>query len=224
MVILHAGAKVKGRVLKDRIPDPTGLLKWLGDDRAQIPFKDKADIQARGSAFQAIIEQWTKHHEVVVMISPPEILSLTPGPAATIHLVIPCQDMGRHMDPAIQEVLEVLARNGTRPAGPMFSLHNRRPTDSFDFEIGFPVEKPVQEQGRVRNSTLPGVKVVRTVYQGPYDQLADAWRALQKWVRDQQLPVAERFWECYLNNPDEVQDPKEYLTELNWVLADQPRV
>lgn len=34
MIILHAGAKAKGIVVKDRIPDPDGLLKWLGNDRA----------------------------------------------------------------------------------------------------------------------------------------------------------------------------------------------
>jgi len=26
-----------------------------------------------------------------------------------------------------------------------------------------------------------------------------------------------RFWERYLNNPDEVKDPALYRTELNWV-------
>lgn len=156
------------------------------------------------------------------MITTPEIRALAPRPTAAIHLVIPCQDMGRYMDPAIREVLEVMGRCGTLPAGPMFSLHNRRPTDSFDFEIGFPVGQPIKEEGRVRNSVLPGVKVVRAVYEGPYEHLGDAWRALEKWVRENQLPAAERFWESYLNNPDEVKDPKHYLTELNWVLTDRP--
>ena len=122
------------------------------------------------------------------MITPPEIVTTTEQPAATIHLVIPCQDMGRYMDPAIQEVLKALEAQGMRPAGPMFSLHNRRPTDHFDFEIGFPVEKAITPTGRVKNSKLPAMKVVRTVYHGPYDGLVGAWRALEAWVKQEKLP------------------------------------
>jgi Domain of unknown function (DU1801) len=58
MIILHAGAKAKGLVLKDRIPDPLGLIKWLGNDRAQIIFKDTTDIRTKKQALQAIIGAW----------------------------------------------------------------------------------------------------------------------------------------------------------------------
>ena len=58
MIILHAGAKAKGIVVKDRIPDPEGLIKWLGNDRAQIVFKEAADIKAKEKALQAIVKTW----------------------------------------------------------------------------------------------------------------------------------------------------------------------
>lgn len=58
MIILHAGAKAKGIVLKDSIPDPAGLIKWLGNDRGQIVFKDVSDIKARTKALQAIVRAW----------------------------------------------------------------------------------------------------------------------------------------------------------------------
>jgi hypothetical protein len=58
MLILHAGAKAKGIVLKDRIPDPDGLLKWMGNDRAQIVFEDAADIQAKEKALKVIVKIW----------------------------------------------------------------------------------------------------------------------------------------------------------------------
>ncbi len=58
MIILHAGAKANGRVLKDRIPDPQGLLKWLGDDRAQLVFRDLADITSKRTALRSIITAW----------------------------------------------------------------------------------------------------------------------------------------------------------------------
>jgi hypothetical protein len=60
MLILHAGAKAKGIVLKDRIPDPEGLIKWLGNDRAQIAFRNAADITMNKNALRAIISAWVK--------------------------------------------------------------------------------------------------------------------------------------------------------------------
>ena len=154
------------------------------------------------------------------MISPPEVVTTQEVPTATIHLVIPGRDMPKYMDPAIQEIIQVLADQGMRPVGPMFSYHHRRPSDTFEFEIGFPVERAITEAGRVKNGKLPAERVVRTVYQGPYEGLSQAWPALQEWVREQKLPETGRFFECYLNNPDEVKDPKDYRTELNWVLEE----
>lgn len=153
------------------------------------------------------------------MTTPPEVIELKEQATASIHLTIPGRDMPKHMDPAIQEIIKVLADQGAQPAGPMFSYHYRRPSDSFDFEIGFPVTKAIRESGRVVNSKLPAVKVARALYRGPYEGLSEAWSALQRWVRDEKLPETGRFFERYLTNPDEVKDPKDYRTELNWVIG-----
>ena len=90
---------------------------------------------------------------------------------------------------------------------------------TFDFEIGFPVSQPVKVEGRVINSALPAVTVVRSVYTGPYEGLAQAWPALQNWVRSNGHGETGKFWECYLTNPEEVKDPKNYRTELNWIVG-----
>lgn len=60
MLILHVGAKARGIVLKERIPDPEGLIRWLGNDRAQITLKDAPDIKAKAKALQAIVSAWIR--------------------------------------------------------------------------------------------------------------------------------------------------------------------
>lgn len=151
------------------------------------------------------------------MITTPEIVRSEAVATAVVHLTIPGRDMGRYMDPAIQEVIRAITSQGATILGPMFSYHLRRPSDTFDFEIGFPVSRPITPVGRVVNSRLPAAMVARAVHQGPYEGLAQAWQALQQWVRAQGGGEEGRFWERYLNNPDEVKDPALYRTELNWV-------
>lgn len=58
MVVLHAGAKARGIVLRGRIDDPAGLLQWRGADRALVVFRDAEDITARRKAFQSIVRAW----------------------------------------------------------------------------------------------------------------------------------------------------------------------
>ncbi len=153
------------------------------------------------------------------MISTPEVITTKEVITAAIPLVIPGRDMPKYMDPAIQEIIKTITGQGVQITGPMFSYHHRRPSDTFDFEIGFPVSKAIKEEGRVINSKLPSVKVVRSVYTGPYEGLAQAWTALQKWVRENGHGENGKFWEAYLTNPDEVKDSKNYKTELNWIVG-----
>lgn len=154
------------------------------------------------------------------MITPPEVISTKEIATAVIPLIISGRDMPKYMDPAIQEIIKTITGQGINIAGPMFSYHHRRPSDTFDFEIGFPVSKAIKEEGRVKNSKLPAVKVVRSVYQGPYEGLAQAWPALQKWVRENGHGETGMFWESYLNNPSEVKSASEYRTELNWIVSE----
>jgi len=61
-LILHLGAKA--RALPEgglAIADPTGLLKWLGKDRAQVEFSSAADFTAKLPALQTLLRQWTTH-------------------------------------------------------------------------------------------------------------------------------------------------------------------
>lgn len=58
-LILHRGAKVRsGPGLQ--LDDPTGRLRWLGQDRAQLLYADAADLRAGAAALQALVREWIK--------------------------------------------------------------------------------------------------------------------------------------------------------------------
>lgn len=61
-LILHLGAKVRALPAGGvAIDDPAGLLKWLGQDRAQVEFSSAADLHAKLPALQALLRQWITH-------------------------------------------------------------------------------------------------------------------------------------------------------------------
>jgi hypothetical protein len=59
-LILHLGAKAReGEGIT--IPDPSGLLQWLGKDRAMVSFTSEAELADRGEALTAVLLAWLPH-------------------------------------------------------------------------------------------------------------------------------------------------------------------
>ena len=60
----------------------------------------------------------------------------------------------------------------------------------------------------------PPMEVVSTIHKGPYDSVTPTYQALWDWVEDNGYELAGPPMERYLNGPDEVSSPDEYLTEI----------
>lgn len=154
------------------------------------------------------------------MLTEPQILTTRAEPAAVIRLTIPREQIQQLMGPAIHEVIAAVAAQGIGPAGPVFSRHFCVDPAIFDFEVGVPVSGPVQPSGRVHASELPAAKVIRTVYQGPYENLGPAWGEFTAQIeRMEEIKAASGFWERYVYGPESSPDPAQWRTELNRVLA-----
>ena len=58
--VLHLGAKVRAEDIREMIPDPNGLLKWLSKDRALLVIRDAADLEAKRDSLKALITEWIR--------------------------------------------------------------------------------------------------------------------------------------------------------------------
>jgi len=154
------------------------------------------------------------------MIDTPQLIQTEEQLTAVIHLTVPRAEISIFMGPAIAEIMSIITAQGAAITGLCFSYHPKRPTDTFDFEAGFPVSLPITAAGRVKMSKLPAVKVVRTIYQGGYEGLGAAWGEFCKWIEAEELNVQESLWECYLTGPESSPDPAKWRTELNRPLTE----
>jgi effector-binding domain-containing protein len=154
------------------------------------------------------------------MIDTPQLIHTEEQLTAVIHLTVPRAEISNVMGPAIAEIMSIITAQGATITGPYFSYHQKRPTDIFDFEVGFPVSQPITAAGRVKMSKLPAVKVIRTIYQGGYEGLGAAWGEFCKWIEAKELNVQESLWECYLTDPESNPDTDTWRTELNRPLTE----
>lgn len=149
------------------------------------------------------------------MIDPPQIVYTQPQLTAAIHVTVAREDIAMVMDPGVRELLDAISAQGLSITGPMFTHHLRRPTDSFDFEICFPVASLVAPVGRVTAGRIPASTVARTVYHGGYEGLGGAWGEFEAWIVGHGHTPDGDFWESYLVGPESGSAPSAWRTELN---------
>jgi AraC family transcriptional regulator len=82
---------------------------------------------------------------------------------------------------------------------------------------GTPAESP--GDAMVAAATLPGGPVATTMHVGPYESLGEAYASLQQWMEGQGLTPGGAPWECYITDPAEYPDPKDWKTEVFWPLS-----
>ncbi len=149
------------------------------------------------------------------MLDVPQIVHTEAQAVAVVRLTIPRATIQSVMGPAIAEVMGVIAAQGVAPSGPVFSHHLKMDPETFDFEVGVPVTRPVSAAGRVHASQLPPATVARTIYRGPYEGLGAAWSEFEKWITSEGYKPAPDLWECYIAGPESSPDPATWRTELN---------
>lgn len=64
-LVFHRGAKSRSATMT--VSDPTGMVRWLGKDRALVTL-ERGDVAAKGAALKALVRSWLA---AVDAVSPP---------------------------------------------------------------------------------------------------------------------------------------------------------
>ena len=149
------------------------------------------------------------------MIETPQVVETPAQQVALIHIETPRSKLQQVMGPGIGEAMAAARAQGIGPAGPWFAHHHAITAETFDFDICVPVTAPVTAIGRVVPWLRPALKVVRTVYHGPYEGLGGAWHEFDAWNKANGHATAGDLYECYLVGPESSPDPVAWRTELS---------
>ena len=154
------------------------------------------------------------------MIDQPTQATLPAQQVASIRLHIPVQNMRADFPAALDELSTALTQQGIPPTGPVFAHHFRRPTDTFDFQVCIPAQRPVLPVGRVQPVALPAFAVLRTTYHGDYAGLPHAWGDFIAAIPPTGPAQRGDFVETYLVGPRDNPDSTQWRTGLSVILAD----
>jgi effector-binding domain-containing protein len=154
-----------------------------------------------------------------MLIETPTRAEFAARTVARIHVVTPRAEIQSAMHGAIHEIVAALKTQGIAPSGAWFAHHHRRPTETFDFDVCFPVSTPISPAGRVESADIPKTDVVRAVYRGPYERLPQAWPEFVHWITENGYKTRPDAFEVYTIGPQQDADPQHWQTEMNWPLV-----
>jgi effector-binding domain-containing protein len=133
-------------------------------------------------------------------------------PTAVLRATLHRDELGGWFGAAFDQVADYLRRNGVAPRGFPFARYHIRPDCAFEVEAGFPVATPIAGDSTVEPSSLPGGHVVVAWHVGPYEQLADAYEAVDAWLKEERGIRTGDAWEIYHDPPS--RDPSKWRTEV----------
>jgi len=119
-----------------------------------------------------------------------------------------------------QAVREALAKQGVDASGSLFARWHDR-GDNIDMEAGLMVPTPIQPDGEVKPSELPGGPAAIAIHAGPYEGLRATYDAVEAWLGRTERTASGGPWEIYLTDPSAEPDSTRWLTEIIYPL-DKP--
>lgn len=133
---------------------------------------------------------------------------------AVARATLTVAEIGPWLGKAYEAVAGLLADRQAGPVGPPFARYHVLSEDRFEVEAGFPASRPIEGEGDVQPSELPGGQVAVTIHTGPYDAMGPAYQALVSWVSQHGGELAGDPWEVYLSDPSAEPDPATWRTEI----------
>jgi effector-binding domain-containing protein len=119
---------------------------------------------------------------------------------------------------AFRVLVEHAGATGAQWAGPPFVLYPAICEGEFEIAVCMPVVQGAQGGELATVEEVPGGLCASTVHVGPYDEVGNAYEALQKWMTESGHSPAGPVREVYLNDPDSV-PPEQLQTEIDWPVA-----
>jgi AraC family transcriptional regulator len=117
------------------------------------------------------------------------------------------------------KVFPYAIKAGLPMAGPPTARYLTSGPGLLDMQVGVPIAVAAPGDGEIQAGELPGGPIAVAVHAGAYDQLADTYAAMERWMEANHHRGGAAPWESYVTDPGDVPDVKDWRTEVYWPLA-----
>lgn len=146
---------------------------------------------------------------------------LEPQPALAIRRSIKRSEIAPTIAEVLHKIFLAAQKGGVALMGPPFMRCLNAGPGLMTIEPGMRVSgmaTNIDLGGEVVWETLPGGEAATTVHMGKYEDLPEAYVAIEQWMKAEGLKMGGAPWEIYVTDPGDYPDPKDWKTEIFWPL------
>jgi DNA-binding transcriptional MerR regulator len=144
------------------------------------------------------------------------IKSYEPVDVVGLTLTTQPEAIGAETSSAFGRIFGALGSAGIEPAGLPRLVYRAVDEDPWAIEACVPVSGVSETPGGLTMRRFEGGRAASTVHVGPYEELGLAYREVEAWINERGLETAGFPFDVYRNDPDEVEDPLRFETEVYW--------
>ncbi len=151
------------------------------------------------------------------------VVEVAPGPLAVVRGVARAGSISPTVMELFDQVYRLLAGGQVQQDGQNVVVYLNAPDknllktpDGCPIEVGVQVTAPFTDGGGLISSATPGGWAATVAHMGPYEQLGQAYQALDQWCAANHRTQAGPFWEVYGDWSD---DPAQLRTDVYLLLV-----
>lgn len=148
---------------------------------------------------------------------------LTSQPVLIVRRRVKRSEIAATIAECLPQVFQYAQQRGIALAGPPLTRYVQSGPGLLTIETGMPVASPAEldptATAGVIAETLPGGPAAVTTHFGPYENLADAYAAIEEWMDQQGFASAGAPWEVYVTDPADYPNPADWKTEIFWPVS-----
>ena len=116
-------------------------------------------------------------------------------------------------------LMSYVAKNNIQMAGMPFTVYNEMnmANGTVIMSNGIPVNQKIEisEDSDISSGYIAKTKVLKTTLKGNYTNLTEAWKTTMTYIAENNLMLSdEKPFEIYTNDPSEVPNPADWITEI----------
>ena len=148
---------------------------------------------------------------------------LSPQPVLVMRRTIKRSEIALTIAEVLGKVFLAAQKAGLALTGRPFMRCLNAGPGLMTIEPGMPVSgvatKPIDLGEEVIWETLPAGEAATTIHVGKYEELPEAYAAIEQWMKVEGVKAGGPPWEVYVTDPGDFPDPKDWKTEIFWPLA-----
>jgi AraC family transcriptional regulator len=152
-------------------------------------------------------------------------IELAPQPVLIVRRRVKRSEIAAAIAEALPRILAYVQEHGIALAGLPFTRFIQMGPGLVSMEPGMRIagpgetRNPIDREGEIVADTLQGGLAAMTTHLGPYENLQEAYAAIEQWIDAQGFQRGGPPWESYVTDPAEHPNPQDWKTEVYWPLS-----